>query len=447
MKTTQRLDLTQTQRLSLNPGLTASIHVLRADAIGLTRYLEEQAAENPHLALERPTVTDWSPRWVEAFGRMSAASGSDAVQMLGDTRCPSLMAHVSAAIMALGLGRRDLPVALALAEGLEPSGWLGVKPEDVARDLALPLRAVEEVLARLQRIEPVGLFSRTLAECLRLQAVEAEVMDPILSCMLEHLDMLAEGAFDRLARMCMVPETEITRRLALLRSFDPKPGAQFAAAAAPVREPDLVATQGPDGGWQIALNRSSLPTVRLIRPSKTTAPHSDARGAWTAAQSLRRMVEQRNATLLKVGREVMIRQHPALTLGIGALVPMTMADVARSVDLHESTISRVVAGTAVETPRGVWWLRALFGADMGGEVSTAALRDRLSRLVAAEDRARPMADAALAEALSQGGIAVARRTVAKYRAMLHIPPAHRRRMAAAKAARAPRGPVGQHGGA
>lgn len=445
MKTTQRIDLAQTQRLSLNAGLTASIHVLRADAVGLTRYLEEQAATNPHLALERPTVTEWSPRWVEAFGRSGAASGTDVVNMLGDTRSPSLMAHVSAAIMAQGFTPRDLGAALALADGLEPSGWLGLTVEDVAGELSVPVRTVEEVLARLQRFEPVGLFARSLAECLRLQAVDAEVMDPTLSCMLDHLDMLAQGAFAKLARMCMVPETEITRRLALLRSFDPKPGAQFAAAAAAVREPDLVATQGPDGGWQIALNRSSLPTVRLIRPSKTTAPHSDARGAWTAAQSLRRMVEQRNATLLKVGREVMIRQHPALTLGIGALVPMTMADVARSVELHESTISRVVAGTAVETPRGVWWLRALFGADMGGEVSTAALRDRLSRLVAAEDRARPMSDAALAEALSQGGIEVARRTVAKYRAMLHIPPAHRRKVSAS--ARAVRVPMGRHGGA
>ena len=134
------------------------------------------------------------------------------------------------------------------------------------------------------------------------------------------------------------------------------------------------------------------------------------------------------ATLLSLGQEILTRQVAALDAGMGSLVPMTMAEVAEALGLHESTVSRVVAGTAVDTPRGTWWLRSLFSRSLreGGPAS-GALRDRLARLVAAEDPDAPLSDDALATALTEGGAAIARRTVAKYRAMLNLPPAHRRR--------------------
>jgi RNA polymerase sigma-54 factor len=136
--------------------------------------------------------------------------------------------------------------------------------------------------------------------------------------------------------------------------------------------------------------------------------------------------------LLRVGREILRRQQAALAGGAEALVPMTMAEVAAALDLHESTVSRVVAGTSVDTPRGMWWLRLLFSGAVGGVdgapgVAAAALRDRLARLVAGEPPDAPLSDEALAAELAQDGAVVARRTVAKYRTMLNIPPAHRRR--------------------
>ena len=140
------------------------------------------------------------------------------------------------------------------------------------------------------------------------------------------------------------------------------------------------------------------------------------------------MVEARNATLLRVGREILQRQIPALDQGAGALVPMTMADIALALGLHESTVSRVVAGTSVDTARGTWWLRRVFSRGLGaGQVAGAALRDRLARLVEGEDRAAPLTDEALAGLLSRDGALVARRTVAKYRGMVRIAPVHRRR--------------------
>jgi RNA polymerase sigma-54 factor len=239
-----------------------------------------------------------------------------------------------------------------------------------------------------------------------------------MAAVLDRLDLVARGDIDRLAREAAVDPATIRARIGILRGYDPKPGARFDPIAAPVREPDLIAETGPNG-WTVSLNRSALPTITV----------AEGRGKGRAeARALQRMVEGRNSTLLAVGQEVLARQVAALDHGIGALVPMTMAEVAEALRLHESTVSRVVAGTAVDTPRGTWWLRALFTqAPRDGGPAAGALRDRLARLVAAEDPAHPLSDEALAQALAEGGAPIARRTVAKYRAMLNLPPAHRRR--------------------
>ena len=281
------------------------------------------------------------------------------------------------------------------------------------------LPAVESLLDRLQaRAEPTGLFARNLAECLRLQAQEAGELDPPMMALLDRLDLLAKGEIDRISRDAGIDLADLRAAFGRLRSYDPKPGAGFEAFAAPVREPDLIAEKGA-AGWIVSLNRSALPSVSV----------AEGRGKGRAeARALIKMIEGRNATLLSVGQDVLARQAAALEAGLGALVPMTMAEVAQALGLHESTISRVVAGTAVDTPRGTWWLRTLFTkAPREGGPAAGALRDRLARLVAGEDPDHPLSDDALSVALAEGGAPIARRTVAKYRAMLNLPPAHRRR--------------------
>ncbi|EEW25294.1 RNA polymerase factor sigma-54 [Rhodobacter ferrooxidans] len=441
MKTRPRIVLAQTQRLQLNLGLSASIQLLQADASGLTRYLQEQAADNPHLSLQRPAPGDWLPRWTTAFAQ--TAQPPEAA-----SAAPSLMAHVMDRIEALTRPGRERQIAHLLAEALEPSGWVGRSLEAIADSAGASLPEAEAVLAKLQKgIEPVGLFARNLAECLRLQAQDADCLDPVMQAVLGHLDLLADGQFSRLARLCGVTEAEITARLRLIRGFDPKPGAQFDHGAAPLREPDLLATRGPTG-WQVALNRSALPMLELHAPDHRPVPEA-AKAQWAAAQALNRMLQNRNATLLRVAAEVLRRQEAALERGLSALVPLTMAQVAEALGLHESTISRIVAGTAVDTPLGCWWLRQMFSTRLGNEtdgVSAAALRAALARLVAGEDPGKPLGDQALVEALAQDGMVVARRTVAKYREMLHIPPAHRRRRAKVPAKRSEKAAKGRAGG-
>lgn len=413
MKSRPRITISQTQRLALNVGLVASIQILRTDAAGLTRYLEEQAAENPQLVLDRPPPGDWLPRWSDVLA--GDGRGAEAVASAG----PSLIAHVMAQIEGLALPLPDQALAIAFADALEPSGWLGRPVQAIAQGAGQPVAKAEAVLARLHQFDPPGLFARDLAECLRLQAVEADLLTATLARMIDNLALLASGDIARLAQQLDMTEAQVAACLRTLRSFDPKPGAQFEPMAAPVREPDLVATKGPEG-WAVALNRGALPTLRL-------APEKGPGRA--EARALMRLVEGRNATLLQVGAEVLLRQTAALDHGPGALMPMTMADVAHVLRLNQSTISRIVAGVSVDTPRGTWWLRALFTGRVGGEDGKAAgaLRDALARLIAAEDRAAPLSDDALAKALSSDGAEVARRTVAKYRAALKIAPAHRRR--------------------
>jgi RNA polymerase sigma-54 factor len=412
MKSRTRISVHQTQRMALTTGLATSIRILRADAAGLSRYLEEQAAENPQIILTKPQVQDWIPRWKSAFG-------SDAERPEQEAAGPSLIAHVLSLIESLRLDASGVRIAMALAEALEPSGWIGRSLSAIAGQLAVSVTAVEQVLRKLQdRAEPTGLFARNLAECLRLQAAEADELDQPMQALLDHLDHLAKGELDRIAREAGLELADLRQAFGRLRSYDPKPGAAFEAFAAPVREPDLIAEKGASG-WMVSLNRSALPSVSV----------AEGRGKGRAeARALIKMIEGRNATLLSVGQDILARQSAALDQGMGALVPMTMGEVAEALGLHESTISRVVAGTAVDTPRGTWWLRTLFTkAPREGGPSAGALRDRLARLVAEEDPDHPLSDDALAQALAEGGAPIARRTVAKYRGMLNLPPVHRRR--------------------
>lgn len=423
---------TQSQRLSLNGGLITSLGVLRADAGGLTRFLEEEAARNPHLRLEpppAPALGEWLPRWASVLPGLGdgGRAGGTAVEHAAAAG-PSLMVHVISAIESMFRLPHDRQIALRLAESLEPSGWLGQSPAQIAQEIGATLAEVEQVLTRLQHIEPAGLFARNLSDCLALQLTEAGLMDAGFAVILDNLDLLARGDLARLARMCRQTEAELAQRFRVIRGLNPKPGTQFAAFGADMqREPDLVARPEGGGGWSVALNHSALPSLQVVKSATGSA------AALRAARALGRMVEARNATLLRVGREVLQHQQAALATGAGGLAPLTMAEVAARLNLSESTISRVVAGASVDTPFGTWWLRRLFSGRIGDKdgdgptASAAALRDRLTRLIAGEDRSAPLSDASLAVALSASGPAIARRTVAKYREMLDIAPAHRRK--------------------
>lgn len=440
MSQRQRIQIAQKQRLALNASLQASIRLLRSDTAGLTRYLEEQAAENPHLRLiapEAPALGEWLPRWT---GVLPQAGGAGPLADGNASPAPSLIAHVLAAAQAMALPRPAQRIALALIEVLEPSGWLGRPPALIAAELQVPLTEVQAVLTRLQTIDPPGLFAESLADCLRLQALDQGQLDAVMAQVLQNLPLLANGQIARLARICGADEAAIARCFRQIRAMNPKPGTLFAQGGQiqPITpEPDLIAMPTPDGGWSVSLNRSALPSLVIeTRPEGEGGGGGD-KAALAAARALGSMLQARNATLLLVGREIVARQGSALRQGPGALQPMTMAHLAETLGLHVSTISRVVNGASMDSPQGLWWLRRMFSAARGGGegdspdapvLSAAALRHRIGQIIASEPPAKPLSDAALGERLfAETGVRLARRTVAQYREAEGIPPTHRRR--------------------
>lgn len=415
-----RTNLTQRQRLRLSQGLSTSIRILHLDASGLARYLEDQAAENPylHLATAEFRPGDWLPRWA---GTLGPGGGSAA-----ETAAPegSLIAHVTAEILhAFSPGRpRDL--ALAVAGALSPAGWIDRPLAEIAAEAGASVAELEPVLARLQRIDPPGLFARSLAECLRLQAKEAGWHDAVTEVILSNLRLVAAGDSARLARLAGCEPARIEAQLRRLRTLDPKPGARFDHWGPLAREPDLIARPAAEG-WVVETNRAALPVLSVATPRRGALDEAGRRQI-AEARAISRQIAARAATLCRIATELLRRQSAALAAGPQALLPLTMTEVADSLGLHPTTVGRAVAGTSVETPRGPIWLRNLFGAALPDGAAAAAVRARLGDLIAGEDPRRPLSDARLAALLAGAG-APSRRTVAKYRAMLGLPPAHLRR--------------------
>ena len=332
-------------------------------------------------------------------------------------------------------------IALHLVEALEPSGWLGQPLDQIARDAGAKPDEAAAVLTALQRMEPAGLFARDLRECLWLQAEDRGEDCPAMAAVLDHLALAACGDLPALARACGIAEGEAARCLASIRGMNPKPGAGFSHDPTLARAPDLiVAREG--GAWRVALNRSALPAIRVSGPGGgpggapgggpgRRVPLDPGLGeALRAATWLQRAVQQRNRTTLAVAAELVRRQTGFLENGASALSPLRQRDLALAVGMHESTVSRVVAGLTIATPHGVFAVKALFphasGADGTGP-SAAALRHRIAALVRTEDPARPLSDGEIGARLAAEGVAVARRTVTKHREALGLPPAPDRR--------------------
>ena len=200
MKPASRISIQQTQRLKLTTGLHTALRMLRSDAQGLTRYLEEQAAENPQLVLTRPQPQDWLPRWRSAFARPAGEDAGPEIAAAG----ASLQTHAFGVMSRLRLAPTEARIAVALVEALEPSGWLGRALPWIAAQTGTRPAEVEAVLIRLQaEADPPGLFARTLAECLRLQAQEAGELDAAMSAVLDRLDLVARGDAERLVHLLL----------------------------------------------------------------------------------------------------------------------------------------------------------------------------------------------------------------------------------------------------
>jgi RNA polymerase sigma-54 factor len=282
-------------------------------------------------------------------------------------------------------------------------------------------------------IEPAGLFARTLAECLRLQAEDANLLDDKLDSILDNLHLLGSGKFDLLKRRCGCTDEEMSKNLKKIQSLNPKPGLQFSAETINIRAPDLKITKNNDG-WLVTLNNSTLPSIvidkayaKTVRKTKMNTEQKDfIKEKIAEANWLKNALQKRNDTMLRVGAEIAKRQTEFLEKGPNYLQPMVLRDVAEAVEMHESTISRVTTGSLMETPQGTLELKAFFSVslqlnDDNSSQSSAAVKFKIKQIIENEKPQNPISDDEIVETLKTTGINVARRTVAKYRKIQNIP--------------------------
>lgn len=433
--------ISQRQSVVVNAQLQQAIHLLAMGNSDLAAFIEQQSEENPFVELAPlpRTSVDRAPQLPTS--RASGESDWDRIGALAADPGPSLYAHVTLEVSRLSLGPVERVAASVFLDALEPSGWLGLPLNVIAARAGVSEATAEAVLSKLQTIEPAGLFARSLAECLRLQAAEKGILTPRFRMILENLAVLAQADLRGLARICGCTLDEVKADLRVLRGLNPKPGAMFETFIAPQRPPDLIVTQTAEG-WHVDLNRSTLPRV-MVRAEKAqqvprqTGEAGQKTGAYvgerlSVARWLARAVEHRNQTILKVGAEVVRRQQAFLQNGAAHMRPMILREVADAIGVHESTVSRVTSGMLVATPQGTFPLKSFFSAALGsaeGEEpgSAAAVRHRIKQLVQNELPESPLSDEEIAQIVSKEGVVLARRTVAKYRDILGIPSSTARR--------------------
>jgi RNA polymerase sigma-54 factor len=343
----------------------------------------------------------------------------------------------------------DLPagperlIGLHLIDLVDETGYLREPLEEVAARLGCPLGAVEAVLERLQQFDPPGVFARSLKECLALQLREANRLDPAMAALLDHLQLVVEGDLSRLSRACGVGEEDLCEMIAEIKALYPKPGLAYAAEPVPAVVPDILVHRTSDG-WRVELNTGTLPRVlinhgyyvELARQAVDKPAKAYLSERLQSANWLLKALDQRARTLLKVAKAVIEHQLPFLEHGVQHLRPLLLRDIAANTDLHESTVSRATADKHVATPRGNFPFRYFFsnalpGVAGGADHAAEAIRQQIKAMIEREDPASVLSDDQIVEALHRAGVAIARRTVAKYREALAIPSSVQRRRAKA----------------
>jgi len=458
-----RLQATLGQHLVMTPQLRQAIRLLQLSAVELEAELVDAVETNPLLDWTEPadlaaaTETSAAPtdgeapvappedHWDSAEGeiwyeRAGPSDRDDEIPAAEQVAEPeSLQDHLLWQLHLSPLSPRDRLIGVALIEAINEDGYLRESLEIVADslrpDLEVPESEVLMVLHQVQRFDPVGVGARTLAECLCLQLETLPDDTPGKA----HARALADGPLERLPRVGVAGIAnelkwsleDAETAVHLLRSLDPRPGAQIGSISSDTYvAPDVVIWR-QHGLWRVALADGARPRINIHRGYESMirgASASDAsylRGHLQEARWLLKSLEARGDTLLKVARCLLKQQAAFLEFGDSALRPLTLREVAAEVGLHESTVSRAIARKYARTPRGTVPLRAFFASGIdtggGGEASSTAIQSMIRQLIDAENPRKPLSDARLAETLKATGVPVARRTVAKYREAMSIP--------------------------
>jgi RNA polymerase sigma-54 factor len=465
------LILASRQTLAMTPQLQQAIKLLQFSHLELAAFIQQELEKNPllsegsaddgpiaeseapvldapadtaeALAAAAPALAEADERWTREHadrGGDGTASrvgqredAPDALDFVAE-RPRSLAVHVLEQIELMFSDAAERRIALKLAEGLDEAGYCRLDAAVVAEAVCVSREMVEAVGARLRQIEPAGLFSRTVAECLGAQLAERDRLDPAMKALLDNLDLVAAGELGQLRRRCGVDDEDLRDMLAELRTLDPRPGQAFDFEPIQPVAPDLFLRPAKDAdtgeeGWHIELNTDALPKVLVDRNYHATL----MKGA--RAKPDRDFVAERFQsanTILKVAREIVRQQDAFFRKGVSALRPLVLRDIAVATELHESTVSRVTSNKYIATPRGIFELKYFFTSALpartpGVVVSSESVRSRIRLLVGGENSHQPLSDDRIVDLLKGEGVEIARRTVAKYREAMRIPSSAERR--------------------
>lgn len=467
------LVLKQSQQLTLTPQLRQSIRLLAMSALELQAEIQQALESNPFMeamdyadpaeeplqdgAAERSgedpleaaapepvveTLEEELPSLeAEPIGLESGPGGGDEDWTAEQSSAATLKDHLVWQLQLTPWTPSDQAIAEAIVDAIDEDGYLRESDAEIAQAVApdhiVEAAEIDAVRHRIQRFDPVGVGSRTLAECLAVQLGEREHPERELALTLVqgHLETLGRGDLVRLATQLQVPMERLEQAIGLIRSLKPRPGEGFVVGREEVVVPDVyVKRQGRR--YEVFLNPQCSPQVRISGAYQRMMGRcrgDDAqylKGQLQEARWLLKSLRQREASVLRVARAIVEEQHDFLEHGPERMRPLVMRDIAERVGLHESTVSRIAARKYLHTPRGLYEFRWFFSSHVatrnGGEASAKAIQAMIRRLIDGEDGKKPLSDQHLADTLKAQGILVARRTVAKYREMLHIPPSSER---------------------
>eukprot|EP00163_Fabomonas_tropica_P008015 TRINITY_DN17635_c0_g2_i1.p1 TRINITY_DN17635_c0_g2~~TRINITY_DN17635_c0_g2_i1.p1 ORF type:complete len:511 (+),score=67.29 TRINITY_DN17635_c0_g2_i1:378-1910(+) len=360
----------------------------------------------------------------------------------------TLQDHLEWQLNLTPLSEGDLAIAHSLLDAVDERGYLSSPLEDIHAGLVdesdeepLELDEVEAVLHRLQHFDPPGVFARDLQECLLIQLNQLPPDTPWLAqarlVITHYINLLGNRDYAQLLRRSRLKEDQLREVLALITGLNPRPGDVIDRAEPDYVIPDVIVRKH-QGRWKVELNPEIAPRIRvnasyasLIKRADSSADNTYLRDQLQEAKWFIKSLQSRNETLLKVATRIVEHQQGFLDQGEEAMKPLILSDIAQAVEMHESTISRVTTQKYMHTPRGIFELKYFFSShvstDEGGECSSTAIRAMIKKLIAAETPKKPLSDSKIAAMLGEQGIKVARRTVAKYREAMHIPPSNERK--------------------
>ncbi|WP_417595578.1 RNA polymerase factor sigma-54 [Parasphingorhabdus sp.] len=480
-----RLDLRQSQSLVMTPQLQQAIKLLTLSNLELETYISDEVEKNPlldtgEISTESGEVNDSEEGPIEAATQGSdeilssgPAESETALDMQGDSDSFSnnslsesdgaldgqlglngsssgasavgeapdfenmLVAEITLTDYLMDqagaiLSGMDLFVAQHIIDQIDECGYLQADLLELAQRLNVGLVDIERILGVVQTLDPVGVGARDLAECLSLQARDADRYDPAMERLIDNLDLLAKGALPQLKRMCGVDDEDLMDMISELRNYDPKPGCKIGGGEVQAVVPDVFVAERANR-WIIEVNSATLPKVLVNRSYyselKDGAQDKESKD-WlneclADANWLVKALDQRQRTIVKVATEIVKQQEEFFRKGVAHLRPLTLKNVAEQIEMHESTVSRVTSNKYLSCSRGTFELKYFFTSGIqsstGGEAASAeAVKSHIKSLIDNEDPKKILSDDKLVALLKERGFDIARRTVAKYREALGL---------------------------